>query len=348
MSVQKERNPVLNYKILKKSLKELTQQIASNQLTTITDVKEKIQKLEIESDPSILLVVLRVMCRTENIPTDLWQDEDSLYEKMQLVYWGDQSWVEDDDPHISKLFIIGQILFLLDIMDLEDFRPLIRFYYHKMEEPNENRHEITRTLLQKAIQKGLQDEEIIQSVRNDYEFLGVLIPSPTEIVMDATELGIESLDSNIEDKSFYQFLRLVEDRIQYLPELIVGRNFNEINSEAHLWLSHSMITRIMNEFLDRALVFLKEKVKQDQVSVQDVKKLMKPIFKDVGLTDSAQEPLPITYEATLRHIGPQLKPAAPLNPSRFELIPKESINHLLGRLSFASPVTKIEIIFLGG
>ncbi len=343
-----EMSVALDYNVVEKRCRELLQKIVYEQIESKEVLEEAIQAAGFP-EVDVILVILRTLCKNEDITTpNFLSEEDDLIEKMDNVYWNDFSWVEEQDTRITKLFEISKLLYLWGVFDLEDFRPIARFYYHLSEEREEKRHEITQTFLHKAAQTGLQGEELMHFVRDNYEFIGIPIPTPTEIAIDATELGISSLDRLIEDDSCCQFLRLLKNRFQFLPELIVGRNFQEIISEAHLWLSHSKSTRIMNEFLERALTLLKEKMDGNQFSLEQIREHAESIFREIGLTDVAQEPLSITYETIIHKLGPLVKPSKPLSPSRFESIPKEALNHLLGRISFATPIKKVELIFLGG
>lgn len=337
----------LNYNVVEKKCRELLQKIANAQIESKKTLYDAI-KVAGFSEVDVISAILQSLCKKEGIKPNVFSEEDELIEKMACVYWNDLSWVEEQDSRIAKLFEIAKLLYLWGIFDLEDFRPIARFYYHMSEEREEKQHNITQTFLYKADQTGLQGEELMHFIRDNYEFTGIPIPTPIEIASDAIQLGINSLDRLIEEDRCCQFLRLLENRFHFLPELIVGRNFQEIISEAHLWLSHSKATRILNEFLNRALTLLKVKIDEDQISFEQVLKDAESVFREIGLTDVAHEPLPITFETIFQKLGPIVKPSKPLSPSRFESIPKGALNHLLGRISFATPIKKVELVFLGG
>ncbi|MFX0202774.1 MAG: hypothetical protein ACFFCW_42260, partial [Candidatus Hodarchaeota archaeon] len=217
----------LDYNVVEKRCRELLQKIVNKQIESKEVLEEAIQAAGY-LDVDVILVILRTLCTKEGITTpNFLSEEDDLIEKMDNVYWNDFSWVEEQDTRITKLFEISKLLYLWGVFDLEDFRPIARFYYHLSEEREEKRHEITQTFLHKAAQTGLQGEELMHFVRDNYEFIGIPIPTPTEIAIDATELDIGSLDRLVEDDSCCQFLRLLKNRFQFLPELIVGRNFQE-------------------------------------------------------------------------------------------------------------------------
>lgn len=337
----------LDYNVIEKKCRELLQRIANKKIESNEDLEEAIQEAGFP-EVDVISAILRALCTNEGITPNFFSEEDDLIEKMAHIYWNDLSWVEEQDNRVTKLFEIGKLLYLWGIFDLEDFRPIARFYYHMSEEREEKRHKITQTFLYKAGQTELQGKKLIHFIRDNYEFIGIPIPTPTEIAKDATEISNHSLDRLVEEDSCCQFLRLLENRFQFLPELIVGRNFQEIISEAHLWLSHSKATRIMNEFLDRALTLLKEKIDGYQISHEQIRERAESIYREIGLIDASHEPLSITYETILQKLGPKVKPLKPLSPSRFESIPKEALNHLLGRVSFATPIKKVELVFLGG
>lgn len=300
------------------------------------EVNKKISNLTEESRLLLFLTLANEQINLLNI----FNLETELWKQIKLLFKGSFKESLDLTMNYNLSLSIGEVALINSIIDLEEYRTLIRFLYTSTSESEKIITALNISILRYLKAQSI-DKEILFFFSRMLRFIGI----PLAQVEDIKDF----LQSNfLEAKvSIANFLELPISTVQRYPQYIeeMGENFNYDNIVPSLkqWLDNSSLSQIeTSNFLQ-----LSESLNFSNVdSPEELLRRMKKELEEKCLTS-----LPISYQTVIK---PYIQTLIPKQIKQNELssnIPKEILPSYVEKLAYSYSSSKdheIKVFFLGG
>ena len=296
---------------------------------------------EIESLSQIQRFQLFCLIQNEEFfDSDQFSFEIELWKRFLELFRSDYTETSFLIQNFDSALGLAETALLSGVLDIEDYRSVIRYLYTNTEDYGTAILKINTSLLRFLYLKNASS--LVPNILSLFlRFLGVPLAKIEELKADLYELFPEA-ESKID--SFFELpISTIQKYPQYLDELAEQLNYDRDIPTLKHWLDHETLFKLETEKIDRFTKLWKPQ------SVDSVDELI--IALENELQEHNLSTIPLVFDSFIKAYSNLLKPQNISSKDLHSNIPQRMLNTYVEKLAY--PISshkdvKIKITFLGG
>jgi predicted metal-dependent RNase len=309
--------------------------IASDSGKTI-DLKFEIENFSLSQRLQIFCLAMKM----EILNPELFPLEMKIWEKFQEIFRNDHSeTIFLIDKYDIALELAG-IALLTELVDLEDYRAVIRFLYMNMEDFTNSTLKLNLNLLHYLREQNV-GPQVLRVFNLLLRFLGIPLIATEELKNDLIKF-FPYAQSDI--NSFFELpITTMQRYPEYLDEIAEQLNYDQSIPILKDWLDHDTLFKLEEAKISHFIKSWKPG------SVNTLKEF-ETVLKD-SLTKNNLTSVPVVFNSFIKPFSASLKPSEVRMSDLSSEIPPEIIQTYVEKVGFqlsSNKEQKIRITFLGG
>ena len=319
-----------------KSIDELSKKIKyMKDSNSLEDVREEIGKLNLENRVHLFLKLTK---ENINIPKE-FDLELNLQEQINSLFIGDFEESHILTANFDTALLIGEVSLINSIIDIEEYRTLIRFLYTDTSAPDQCLLKLNLSIV-RYLKSQSVNEEILSIFSRILRYIGI----PLAQIDELKEFLVENFpEAQNEILQFYELpIATIQRYPQYIEEMGENFNYDEIIPSLKKWLDNSLLSRIEKTTFQH---FLESTSIKDINSPEVLWKQIKAELEQKNLRN-----LPLSYNSVIKPHLSTLKPKQIKQSDLTNNIPKTILPSFVEKLAYSYSVSEADITinFLGG